>query len=129
MNDILTNALADVNAVEIAKNARLALDEKEKKEKDALRLFQLKSVADLTRSQIQFVSTDIRKMQTLRRFDQEYQKDRQWLKDLKRSYVAFLNTLLHSMQRNINTEFEPMQRLREIMDSNTLDVNVKYFGK
>ncbi len=129
MNNLLAQTIAANSALEVAETIRNPMTEKEKQEKESLQLFQLAGITDLVRSQIQFVSTDIRKMQTLRRFDQEYKQDKQWLKDLKRSYVQFLNTLLLFINKNKSLPFEPMQKLRELMDSNTLDVNVKYFGK
>lgn len=137
MNSILGNVIQDMvrkealldSPEQVATDVHSRATDQDKEAKREMNKFYIKGVADLVRSQIHFVSADIAKMQSLRRFDDEYKADRQHLKDIKKEFVSLLNILTWYIKENVKPPFLPEARVREIMDKNVLDIKEKYFKK
>lgn len=92
-------------------------------------IFRLNAVADYIRSQIQFISKDLKRIQQIKRFDEEYKADRQSLKDRRKQLTDYLNDINTLIQKNENPNFDPQARLHEIIDQKLIDVKSKYFSQ
>lgn len=91
----------------------------------AVEVFQLKSIADMARSQLSFVSKDLRVLAAVdsgKRFasqesNERYKAARQALKDYRQKLQRFINTLDTAIRRKEALKFDATVQLKLIMDS------------
>lgn len=92
-------------------------------EKEKLNAFRLNSIADMARSQISFLSKDIRKLQAVKRFDEEYKADLNELKERRKSFSKLINEIKDCVVNNRPPSEDLAYRYKQLVDLPLIDLS------
>lgn len=92
-------------------------------EKEKLNAFRLNSIADMARSQISFLSKDIRKLQAVKRFDEEYKADLNELKERRKSFSKLINEIKDCVVNNRPPGEDLAYRYKQLVDLPLIDLS------
>lgn len=88
--------------------------------------FKIQAAVDMAKSQIQYISQDIKYMQSIKRFDDEYKSDLQTLKNYRKELNHYIERVRKLFIENIQFEDEILNDFQCMLRKQPAEIMQKY---